>query len=79
MYCKMYKSIFDAEQEVSNGAEMLDAKEALSQLGRKHFIMGINTKDRIFAAKETIQISKPCVFTLPAMILSCAIWKIIWA
>ena len=31
------KSILEAEQEVSNGAELLDAREALSQLRRKHF------------------------------------------
>ncbi len=31
------KSILEAEQEMSNGAELLDAREALSQLRRKHF------------------------------------------
>ena len=31
------KSILEAEQELSNGAELLDAREALSQLRRKHF------------------------------------------
>ena len=31
------KSILEAEQEVSNGAELLDAREALSELRRKHF------------------------------------------
>ena len=31
------KSILEAEQEAANGAELLDAREALSQLRRKHF------------------------------------------
>ena len=31
------KSILEAEQEVSKGAELLDAREALSELRRKHF------------------------------------------
>lgn len=31
------KSIFDAEQEVANGAELLDAREVLAQLMRKRF------------------------------------------
>ena len=31
------KAIFEAEQEVAGGAELLDAKEALSVLRRKHF------------------------------------------
>ena len=31
------KSILEAEQEVSKGTELLDAREALSQLRRKHF------------------------------------------
>lgn len=31
------RSIMEAEEEVSNGAELLDAREALSQLRRKHF------------------------------------------
>ena len=34
------KSILEAEQEVSNGVELLDAREALSQLRRKHFRSG---------------------------------------
>ena len=31
------RAIHDAEQEVAEGAELLDAKEALSVLRRKHF------------------------------------------
>ena len=31
------RAIHDAEQEVAGGAELLDAKEALSVLRRKHF------------------------------------------
>ncbi len=31
------KAIFDAEQELANGGELMDAKEALAQLRRKHF------------------------------------------
>ena len=31
------KAIFEAEQEVSKGAELLDAREALGKLRRKHF------------------------------------------
>lgn len=31
------RAIRNAEQEVENGAELLDARKALSQLRRKHF------------------------------------------
>ena len=31
------KAIFEAEQEVAKGAELLDAREALGKLRRKHF------------------------------------------
>ena len=31
------EAIHDAEQEVAEGAELLDAKEALATLRRKHF------------------------------------------
>ena len=31
------KAIFEAEQEVAEGAELLDAREALGELRRKHF------------------------------------------
>lgn len=31
------RAIHDAEQEVAEGADLLDAKEALSVLRRKHF------------------------------------------
>ena len=34
---KIDRAIHDAEQEVAEGAELLDAKEALSVLRRKHF------------------------------------------
>ena len=30
------KAIFEAEQEVAKGAELLDAREALGELRRKH-------------------------------------------
>ena len=33
----MDRAKHDAEKEVVEGAELLDAKEALSVLGRKHF------------------------------------------
>ena len=31
------KAIFEAEREVAEGAELLDAREALGELRRKHF------------------------------------------
>ena len=31
------KAIFEAEREVTEGAELLDAREALGELRRKHF------------------------------------------
>lgn len=31
------KAIFEAEREVAEGAELLDAREALRELRRKHF------------------------------------------
>mgnify|MGYP000817499239 FL=1 len=31
------KAIFEAEQEVAEGSELLDARKALKELRRKHF------------------------------------------